>query len=338
MIMAPGGVDPGQLVRTLLIMDPPEHRAMRALVSSRFTPRSMKRIVDEVDGITNQILDAASTNGEIREADFVESISAPIPIWVIAEMLGVPKERWRDLYDWTNQSVGSNDPEFNDGRPPLEVQAEAMGKIMEYFQELSEERKKDPRDDLVSILVHAEVDGEPLCEADLLGYYNMILTAGNETTRNAMSGALHLLIQHPDQFERLRAEPELLESFVEESLRYVTPVIHLCRTSTEDFELRGKKIRAGEPIVMFYPSANRDEAIFDRPDEFDITRHPNPHLTFGIGEHFCLGTHVARLEMRTVFRHLLRRLKHIELVSPPERLAFATVGGIKHMQIRYQLD
>ncbi|MEM7413804.1 MAG: cytochrome P450 [Myxococcota bacterium] len=338
MIMEPGGADPGQIVRTLIVMDPPEHRQMRGLVSNRFTPRALKRIVDEVDGITNRILDAAATHGEIRETDFVESIAAPIPIWVIAEMLGVPTDRWRDLYDWTNAAVGAGDPEFNQGRPPEEVRVEAIMRMAGFFKELSDQRRGDPRDDLVSLLVHAEVDGEPLNDFDLLSYYNLILAAGNETTRNAISGALHLLLQHPEQFERLRAKPELLDSFVEEALRFLSPVIHFCRTSKEDFELGGKKIRAGEPMVLFYPSANRDEAVFDRPNEFDITRNPNPHLAFGIGEHFCIGTHVARLEMRTLFRHLLRRLEHVELVSPPERLAFATVGGIKHMQIRYRLD
>jgi len=337
MNMEPGGVDPGKAIRSLLVMDPPEHQKLRALTSKRFTPGAMRQILGGVDEITSQVLDLASTGGEIRETDFVESIAARIPIWVIAEMLGVSPDDWEQLYDWTNEAVGASDPEFQAGRSEEETRATAIMAMAGYFKELSEQRKRDPRDDLISLLVHAEVDGQPLSELDLMSYYITLLSAGNETTRNAISGGLLQLIEHPDQLARLRREPELLDGFIEETLRFVSPVIHMCRTPNRDVELDGKKIAAGEPLVLFYPSANRDETVFDQPNRFDIGRSPNPHLAFGIGEHFCLGTHVARLELRAVFRHLIARLQHVELVEPPTRLAHAIVGGIKHLRVRYAI-
>lgn len=339
MCMFPGGADPGgDGSGGMLVMDPPEHQAFRSLVSKRFTPNAMSRIIEQVDGYTKRTLDAVTTHGEVGQIDFVEKVAARIPIWVIAEMLGVPPEDWEKLYRWTNENVGATDPEFQAGRTENETRDAATMAMAGYFGELCEQRRREPLDDIISVLVHSKPCGEPMSMFQLLTYCMVVLQAGNETTRNAITGGLWQLIENPGELERLRGAPELVDSFVEETIRFVSPVIHFCRTPAEDVELGGKKIKAGEPLVLFFPSANRDEKVFNEPNRFDIGRNPNPHVGFGIGEHFCLGSHVARLELRTVFRHLIRRLKHVELVAPPERLAFAVVGGIKRMEIRYVLD
>ena len=263
--LQPGGDDLAMGMGSIQGMDPPEHRQLRSLLSARFTPNALKRIYDHVDEITHQVLDAVSTGGEIRETEFVESISARIPIWVIAEMLGVPRDDWEQLYLWTNELVGSADPEYQHGRSEEATRDAAHTELTSYFEELVEQRRADPRDDLVSLLAHAEIDGKNLEDPDLLIHLTHLIVAGNETTRQTITGGLYQLIQHPDQFERLHESPALLESFVEEALRYVSPVIHLCRTAAEDAEVGGKKIRAGDTLVIFYPSANRDEAFYDRP-------------------------------------------------------------------------
>jgi cytochrome P450 len=201
---------------------------------------------------------------------------------------------------------------------------------------LAAERRKAPRDDMVSILANAKLeDGSPVPGFELMSYYLLLVVAGNETTRNATSGGLLALIENPDQLDLVRRDPGLVKPLVEEVLRWTSPVIHFCRTPNEDVEIGGKKIRAGERLVLFYPSANRDEAVFDEPNRFRVERRPNRHIAFGIGEHFCLGAHVARLELEVIFRHLVERLEWIELAGPVERLRSSVVGGIKHMPIRF---
>jgi cytochrome P450 len=190
----------------------------------------------------------------------------------------------------------------------------------------------------VSVLANAEIDGQPLPDLELLSYFFLLVVAGNETTRNATSGGLLALIEHPAEMQRLREDPALIPSATEEILRWVTPVIQFARTAAEDTELRGQKIRAGESLALFYPSANRDEEVFEEPFRFRIDRKPNSHLAFGIGEHFCLGSHLARLELQIIFRHLLQRLEHVELAGPVDRLRSSFVGGIKHMPVRYKLS
>ena len=325
-------------VRMLLNMDPPEHHAYRSLVNKRFTPRALARITSQVDEIATTILDELITEGADREIDFVERVSALLPIWVIAKMLGVPREDWKKLFDWTNQTVGAADPEYQiDGRSGVETMQSARGEMFEYFSEMIEVRRKDPRDDLVSVLTHATLDGQPIPTHELLSYYFLIVVAGNETTRNATTGGLLALIENQDQLRAVRRDPSLIKPLVEEILRWTSPVIHFCRTSTQDIEMHGKKIRAGDNLCLFYPSANRDERVFDAPDEFRLDRSPNRHIAFGIGEHVCLGAHVARLELQVIFRHLTARLEEVELAGPIERLRSSVIGGIKHMPIRYRL-
>jgi cytochrome P450 len=325
--------------RMLLNMDPPEHHAYRSLVNKRFTPRAMSHITSRVDSIANGILDAVANGGKTGEIDFVERVAGLLPIWVIAEMLGVPRSDWNLLFDWTNRTVGAGDAEYQpSGQSGADTLEQAGNEMFEYFEALVEERRARPRDDLVSALAHATIDGAALPRYELLSYCFLILVAGNETTRNATSGGLLALIENPDQLSRVRRDPKLLKPLVEEILRWTSPVAHFCRTAARDLELHGQKIAKGDTLCLFYPSANRDAEVFEAPDEFRIDRQPNRHIAFGVGEHVCLGAHVARLELQVIFRQLVERLEHVELAGPVERLRSHVIGGIKHMPIRYRLS
>ena len=322
-------------LKHLLNMDPPEHGEYRAILSRYFTPRSIRALEPEVANITKEVLDEVMDRSE---CDFVTEISSKVPVAVIAEMLGVPRPDWQRLFRWTNQIIGGGDPEFQSGENPTETFAQARMEVFQYFSNMVEERKKHPTNDVTSIVANATVNGEPLGMLELLSYLLVLVVAGNETTRNATTGGLLAFIENPEQFRRLKAEPELIKSAVEEIVRWTSPVIQFARTATEDTEVRGQKIRKGESVCLFYPSANRDEDVFDQPFKFDIGRNPNPHLGFGIGEHFCLGSNLARLELEVIFRELGKRLEGAELAGSVERLRSSFVGGIKHMPIRYKLS
>jgi cholest-4-en-3-one 26-monooxygenase len=323
---------------TLIQIDPPKHGVYRQLVSKRFTPRYLKRMNDDIEKIGKEIVDALVTESDEGECDFVQRVSAPLPIAVIAWMLGVPREDWNLLFDWTNRTIGADDPEYRrEGITGQETAQQAMVEIFTYFAKLVEEKKKNPADDLVTIFAHAEIDGKPLPPMDVLAWCLIIVIAGNETTRNGTTGGMLAFIEHQNELRRLQANPSLLVPAVEEVVRWTSPIIHFGRTATKDVEIRGKRIREGDALALFYPSANRDEEIFDDPFEFRIDRHPNPHLGFGVGEHFCLGSHVARLEMQVAYKHLLPRIEEIELAGPVSRLHSGLVGGVKHLPIRYKL-
>ncbi len=330
------GAEEGQ---HLLIMDPPMHAQYRRLISKRFTPRALRAMHQQIDSIAKEILDDITTGGELAEVDFVETVSSILPLAVIADMLGVPREDWKLMFQWTNEMIGSGDPEYRrEGETPDQTSERARLAAFSYFTEMVDDRRKNPRDDLVSVICNAEIDGNPLPYENVMSFYNLIVIAGNETTRNATSGGLLALIEHPEEFEKLKRDPSLVPKAVEEIVRWTTPVIQFCRTATEDVEIKGQKVREGEAFCLFYPSANRDEDVFDEPFRFKIDRHPNPHLAFGIGEHFCLGANVARLELNVMFRHLVQRMEHVELSGPVERLRSSFLGGVKHMPIRYSLQ
>jgi cytochrome P450 len=322
---------------TLIQLDPPKHGIYRQLISRRFTPSSLQRMHHDIDEIGKEIVDslAQDTSGE---CDFVKQISAPLPIAVISWMLGVPREDWKLLFDWTNRTIGADDPEFREeGKTPLETARVAMAELFTYFAGLIEERKKNPTDDLLSLFATAEVDGEKLPPMDVLAFCLIIVIAGNETTRNGTTGGMLAFIEHQDQLRKLQQDPSLLPSAVEEVVRWTSPIIHFARTATRDYTLRGKLIREGDALGLFYPSANRDEEIWSDPFRFRIDRNPNRHLGFGVGEHFCLGAHLARLELQVAFKHLLPRIEEIELTGPVSRLHSSLVGGVKRLPIRYRL-
>ena len=328
----------GEFPPTLIDFDPPKHLVWRRLVNKRFTPRAMRRYRPDIERIGKRIVDDLFAEGDSGECDFVEKISAPLPIAIIGWMLGVPESDWHLLFDWTNRVIGAQDPEYQvEGAIPRETSEAASRELFTYFAQLVAERQRDPQDDLVTVFTQVEVEGKPLELPDVLAWCFLIVLAGNETTRNATSGGMLAFIEHQSALRQIQEDPALLPSGIEEVLRWTSPLIHFARTATEDYELRGRPIKAGQSVGMFYASANRDEEIFKDPFTFDVTRDPNRHLAFGVGEHFCLGAHIARLELEVAYRHLLPRIEEIELAGEVERLHSALVGGIKHLPIRYKL-
>jgi cytochrome P450 len=322
----------------LVMLDPPRHAPVRRAANARFTPRGVRSQREHIERIAVEILDAAAPPGSTGELDFVERIAGPFPLGVVAWILGVPRGDWELLFRWTNEVIGKDDPEYRrPGETPGQTIKRARGEVHAYFQRLIEERRSHLEDDLVSELIRAEIDGEALTDQQLVLYCELLVEAGNETTRNAISGGLLALAEHPDQWQKLRANPEMLPDAVEEILRWVSPISHFTRTATEDYELRGATIRAGEQVAMYFASANRDEEVFDDPFELRVDRRPNPHLAFGFGEHFCMGAQIARVEIDTLYRQLLERLDRFEVCGPVERLSSITNGSIKHLPVQYRM-
>lgn len=313
----------------MLNMDPPRHSKLRLLVNKGFTPRMTARMEPHIRHLTNEIIDAIAERGT---CDFVESIAAELPLLVIAELMGVPRAERRLLFEWSNRLIGFDDPEYATSPDDGQIAATEM---YLYANRLVTERRKAPGEDIISVLMNAEVDGERLTEMEFDLFFLLLAVAGNETTRNLMSGGLHALFEHPQEQARLVARPDLIPSAVEEMLRYVSPVMHFRRTATRDTELRGQKIRAGDKVVMWHISANRDEDVFPDADRFDVTRSPNDHVAFGFGTHFCLGANLARLEIRILFEELLRRLPDLAPAGPVARLRSNFINGVKHLPVRF---
>jgi cholest-4-en-3-one 26-monooxygenase len=311
----------------MLNMDPPRHTKLRALVNKGFTPRMVAQLESHIRDITGKIIDTVAPNGR---CDFVTDIAAELPLQVIAEMMGVPLEDRHTLFDWSNRLIGFEDPEYSTSE---EDARNVSLEVYMYANQLAQQRKQNPGDDLVSVLLNAEVDGEKLTEMEFDLFFLLLMVAGNETTRNLISGGMLALIEHPEQRARLLQDPSLMPTAVDELLRWVSPVMHFRRTATTETEIRGQKIREGDKVMIYYISANRDEEVFPDADRFDIGRTPNDHLAFGIGEHFCLGTNLARLEIRVMFEELMRRVPDMQLSGPVARLRSNFINGIKHMPV-----
>ncbi|HXQ21309.1 MAG TPA: cytochrome P450 [Candidatus Acidoferrales bacterium] len=322
------------VARHLLNMDPPDHARYRRVTSGWFTPRAIRAMDGKVERVTRAVLDGAA---EKTDGDFVRDVSARITIAVIAEMLGVPRRDWELLFRWTNEIIAPQDPEFQHGATPEETLNRARLELFTYFNDLVTERRARPTDDIVSVVANGQVNGASLPPVELLSYYFLLVVAGNETTRNAMTGGMLAFLENPAEWQKLRANPSLLESAVEEIVRWTTPVIQFARTATRDYPLRGKTIRAGQSVCLFYASGNRDEDVFDQPFRFRIDREPNPHIAFGMGEHVCLGAHLARLELRHAFAQLRQRLEQCELVGAVARVRSSFVGGIKRAPMRWRI-
>ncbi len=329
-----------------IFMDPPEHREYRALTSKNFTPRAMTALEDHFRDLSTEYVSAFARGLAERFADgepidFVHELAAKLPVAAICEMAAIPRADWEKIFHWTEVLIGAGDPEYQRPGEDRETTARrASGEWKAYTSWLIEKRRDEGAtgNDLVSMLVRSEVNGQPLNERELINYINLLLAAGNETTRNATTGGVQALLQHPDQLQLLIENPELVNTAVEEILRWTSIVIQFARTCMEDTEIRGQRIRKGETVVMWYPSANRDEEVFEDPYRFDITRDPNPHFAFGgYGEHFCLGSNLARWELRTMLRALLPLLPDLELAGPAELVASSLhVGGIKRLPVRYR--
>jgi len=327
-------VPPEPTTRHLLTMDPPDHGRYRNLISKWFTPRTVKVWEPKIQQTTRKVLDEAAKKGEI---DFVADVSAPITIAVIALMLGIPEQDWHLLFRWTNEIIAPEDPEFQRGRTALETTDQARVELFTYFKEISERRRRDPRDDILSAVVQGRIDGAPLPDFELLSYYFLLVVAGNETTRNAMTGGIQCFVDAPDQWRMLVADASLVDGAVEETVRWTTPVIQFARTATRDMTVRDKTVREGESVCLFYASGNRDEEVFDDPFVFRVDRQPNDHVGFGRGEHVCLGAHLARLEIRSMYQQLRERLVRMERTGPVVRVRSSFVGGIKRAPMRWEL-
>ncbi len=317
------------MLRLLMLnMDPPKHNKFRRLVSTGFTARMVTQLEPHVREICADLVDKVI---ERDTFDFVTEVAAELPLLVIAELLGVPAEDRHKLFEWSNSLVGFDDPEY---KTSMETGKIASAQMWAYANQLAAERKQHPLGDLVSVLMEAEVDGDRLTEMEFDSFFLLLAVAGNETTRNLISGGMRALIEHPEERARLVADPALLATGIEELLRWVSPLIHFRRTATRDVEMHGQTIREGDKVVIFYPSANMDERVFVNPHTFDVTRTPNDHLAFGIGEHFCLGANLARLEINAIFEELLKRLPDLEFAGPVRRLRSNFINGIKAMPVR----
>jgi cytochrome P450 len=323
----------------IVTIDPPEHGPLRRAANARFRPRAVRAGREKIEDVAGGIFDDVASAGTSGEIDFVERIAAPFPLAVIAGSLGVPGSDVGLLYRWTNEIIGKDDPDYRrPGETPLKTMLRARGELHAYFDRLIDERRGDPHDDLLGELINAEIDGAPLTPTQLVAYCELLVEAGNETTRNAISGGLLAFAEQPAEWDKLRSHPELLPDAVEEILRWVSPISHFTRTATDDVEVRGMTIRAGDEVALYFASANRDEEVFDEPFRFRIDRRPNPHLAFGFGEHFCMGAHLARVEIETILGLLLDRVESFEVCGPVVRLDALINGSIKHLPIRYRLS
>jgi cytochrome P450 len=329
----PGGV-------SIITMDPPRHVKLRRLVNRGFTPRAVNAMEPTIRQIATTILDRVADR---TTCDFVLDISSQLPLAVICGLMGLEEQYWPLMFELTNRTLGAADPEYQvdvseeeRGSVAARMRTANMGRaqMLEFFGELLQQRRKEPHEDLISILLESEVDGERLEEHDILAFCFLLILAGNETTRNGISGGLLALCDHPLERARLQADMSLLDSAVDEILRWTSPLHHMARRATADVEIRGQTIGAGDSVLMWYPSANRDEDVFVDPYRFDITRHPNEHLAFGHHEHFCLGAGFARKEIKVMFEELLRRFPDIQLDGPPVRLRSNFINGIKRLPVR----
>ncbi len=325
-----GGVRPDQPAMPYMVdLDDPLHKQRRGLVSRGFTPRRVLEREERVRAISIELIERARERGRF---DFVTDVAAWLPLIVIGDMLGIEPTHHARLLDWSEAMIlgaGTTDP-----ARVLRASA-AFGDYVAYQRAVIADRHAHPRDDLVSIIVHAEVDGARLSDDELLMESLLILIGGDETTRHVLSGGMYELLRHPDQLRALAREPNRIPAAVEEMLRWVSPVQNMARTATRDVELRGQHIEAGQKLLLLYPSANRDHAVFSDPHRFDTARAPNNHVAFGIGAHFCLGANLARLELRVFFEELLQRMPMLELAStaPPRRRASNFICGIESLPV-----
>ena len=352
--------DLGYVRRMMLNMDPPEHSRLRGLLARAFTPRAVARLVDRIRRRADALVATVADRGE---ADFAKEIAADLPLLTLADVFGVPEsDRWL-MFDWSNRVIGYQDAEYAvsaafdaagatdmarravalrpapgpDGRMPDPRTRAGMPDLYAYAHELGEFKRRNPGDDVMSILMQQVDDrGGRVSVEEFENLFWLLSVAGNETLRNGLPGGMLALLQHPDQYRRLRQDRGLLDTAVDEMLRWWTPVMHFRRTATRDTEVGGVPIRSGQKVVVWFSSANRDGEVFPDPDRFDVGRLPNDHLTFGHGPHFCLGAHLAREQMRALFAAVLDRLDDLEPAGEPSRLRSNFQNGVKHLPIHWR--
>lgn len=322
-------------VRTLIHLDDPQHRVVRAIGSDWFRPKAMRALKIRVDELARIYVDKMMAAGP--ECDFVQEVAVNFPLYVIMSLLGIPEADFARMLKLTQELFGSDDSEYKRGTT-AEDQLPALLDMFSYFNGVTAARRANPTEDLSSAIANARIDGEPLSDIETVSYYLIVATAGHDTTSATISGGLHALLENPDQLRRLQDDPGLMPRATEEMIRWVTPVRHFMRTAAADTMVRGVPITAGESVLLSYVSANRDEDVFDDPFRFDVGREPNKHVAFGYGVHFCMGAALARMEVGSFFTELLPRLKSIELAGDPQLVAATFVGGLKHLPVRYSLS
>jgi len=325
----------GQM-RTIIEMDPPEHRSFRKVASGFFTPRSIQRLDEIVTESARSLIDSL---GEEGECDFVDKVAQRHPLRVLATLLGIDREDEERVLELTQQLFAGDDPDLQRKGEDREQAAQEMGlEFYQLFDRIIQDRRANPRDDLATMLATAKMeDGEPMGPIETFGYYLIVFTAGHDTTRNALSAGFQAMLDNPDQFELLKKHPELSKKAVEEVVRWASPVNYMRRTALQDTEVRGQQIKTGDFLTLFYASANRDEEVFEDPFRFDITRHPNRHLGFGTGEHFCLGAHVARMSARALLEEMGSRVETLEHTGDSSQIHSSFVVGLKTLPVRYKI-
>lgn len=321
-------------VRTLIHMDDPEHRVMRAIGADWFRPKAMRALKVRVDELARIHVDKMLDAG--GECDFVQEIAVNYPLYVIMSLLGVPEADFPLMLSLTQELFGNDDDEFKRAADEGDTMT-ALLEMFQYFSELTAARRENPTGDLASAIANARVDGQPLNDIETVSYYAIVAAAGHDTTSATISGGMLALLENPAELERLRSDPRLMATAVEEMIRWVTPVKAFMRTAAIDTVVRDIPVAAGESVLLSYPSGNRDEDIFDEPFRFDVGRDPNKHVAFGYGVHFCLGAALARMEINSFFSELIPRLDSIELTGSPQHTATTFVGGLKHLPVRYSL-
>ena len=316
----------------MLNQDPPQHTRLRNLVARGFTPKVIKAMEPHIREAAKVIVDRQMGNDDV--IDFVPNFAAELPLVVIAELLGVPYEDRHKIFEWSNRLIGNSDPEYNDGPP--EQAMEASMELYMYAQSLADARRERPMDDIVTTLISAELDGGQLSDIEFNVFVLLLAVAGNETTRNLISGGMLALLQNPDQRDIVLADvPGTLDTLVDEMLRYVSPVMYFRRTVTADTELRGVPLRENDKVTIWYGAANRDEEVFADPHAFNVTRSPNEHLAFGgRGPHYCLGVALAKMEIKVMFSEMLTRVPEMRLAGEPKRLYSTLINGIKHLPVQ----
>jgi cytochrome P450 len=313
----------------LVNMDPPGHVKYRRLVQRGFTPRMVGELEPRIRAHARRIVDDVAAKGG---CEFVRELACELPLILICELMGIPEEDRQQIFDWSNALIGADDPELSGGQDPMQVSMQ----MWLYSNRLAQQKRERPDDTLISKYVNGEVDGQKISDFELNNFFLLLAVAGNETTRNATSHFVRLISEHPEQFELLKSDLDrLLPGAIEEALRFSPPVVAFRRTATADTEIRGVRIAKGDKVLMSYPSANRDEEVFGEPDRFDIRRAPNHHLSFGIGEHYCLGANFARMQLRSILRELITRLPDLRLVGPPKLQRSSLIHGITEMWVEF---
>lgn len=322
-------------MRVVISMDPPEHRKVRKVASPWFTPRALKRIDGEVEKSATQLVAALAEN-QGGHADMATDIAVKHPLRILSRALGIPEDQEGKILELSNRLFAPDDEEIGGGTAPEDF-AQLGQEFVQLFLPIIQNRRENPGEDLASVLANGLIDGAPMGPMETLGYYLIVFNAGHDTTKNALAGGIRALVEHPEQYQKLRDDPSLIPSAVEEILRWTSSVNYMKRTAAEDVVVSGTTIPKGEALVMFYASANRDETVFDDPFTFDIERYPNPHVAFGYGEHFCMGAHFARRSMAAILGEIVKRVETWELAGDPEWIKASFVVGLKHLPVKYQI-